>query len=268
MKIILFLMLASIVIVSGCAGQGNKQTQDHQNMMNHIAMEAHGGEGESVGIHMYRVHFERPKEAAGEQTKLKFKITELYSEKAIENFEIVHEKIMHVVLVRDDLRYFDHIHPEVPSPGIFEIPYKFLAPGKYRVWVAFIVDGMGHLVDFDFEVKGEKTEAEPDNLKGIKVQMEPIPEITATKEYDLKFTVLDSENKPINIDQRFLAATAHLIDIDQSLEEFVHNHDENFDKDNLISFTHNFKKAGKHKLWVQFLVAGQKKTAPFEVEVK
>lgn len=267
MKIILFLLITGIVLISGCSSQPAKEG-DHQGMMNHMAMEAHAGDRESVGIHTYRVHFERPAEAVGEQTKLKFKITELYSEKAIENFEIMHEKIMHVVLVRDDLRYFDHVHPEVPSPGIFEIPYKFLASGKYRIWTDFSIDGMAHIVDFDFEVKGEKAEPEKDNLKEIKVKMETIPEIKTGKEYDLKFTVLDSENKPVNIDQKFLAATAHLIDIDQSLEEFSHNHDDNFDNDNAISFTHQFKKSGKHKLWVQFLANGEAKTAPFEVEVK
>lgn len=265
MKIFISLILIAVLIVSGCSSQ---QIKTGSHLMNHAVMEAHAGDRESVGIHMYRVYFEKPDGESGKETKLKFKITGLSSEKPITDLEIVHEKIMHIVLVRDDLKYFDHVHPQAPAPGVFEIAYKFLAPGKYRIWADFTIGRMGHLVDFDFEIKGAKTEGEIDNLKGIKVKMETIPEIKINKESVLKFTVQDSENKPVNIDQRFLAATAHLIDIDQSLEEFGHNHDENFDQDNIISFTHNFKKTGKHKLWVQFLAGGKEIMAPFEVDVR
>ncbi len=264
MKIILILLVFGILIISGCTAPNPPiKTENHQ--MDHMAMEAHGGDRESVGIHMYRVYFERPAPDGG-QTKLKFRVTELYSEKAVD-LEVVHEKIMHVVFVRDDLKYFGHIHPEPAGNGFLEAPYRFLAPGKYRVWADFTVDGMQHLVDFDFEINGVE-QAEEDSLKGIKVSMETAEDIQMGKEYQLKFMVLDTENKPVKITEKFLAANAHLIDIDQSLEEFSHNHDENFDGDNVISFSHKFKKAGNHRLWVQFSAGGQERTAPFEVGVK
>lgn len=237
------------------------------NSMQHMAMTAHAGNRNSVDVYMYKVGFARPNAEAGKESLLRFTINEMHSGKPISNLGIVHDKIMHVVLVRNDLKHFDHVHPEMNEAGIFSAPYIFSSSGLYRIWVDFTIDGMQHIIDFDINVPSNLEAGEKDMLNGIKVNFKSPKEIMAGKEIDLEFEIFDENNKPIAITEKFLGANAHLIDIDEKLEEFDHNHDEKFDKDNVISFRHEFSKSGRHRLWVQFLVNNRVKTASFDLMV-
>ncbi|MBI2654077.1 hypothetical protein HYX02_04665 [Candidatus Woesearchaeota archaeon] len=236
--------------------------------MQHMAMTAHAGTRNSVDIHLYKVGFIRPDVQPGKEALLKFTINDIQSKKPVSNLEVIHDKIMHIVLVRDDLKHFDHVHPKMVESGGFAVPYEFLASGLYRIWIDFTIDGMQHIVDFDINVPGDVESEEKNLLDGIKVNFLTPNEIFADKEIELKFEIFDKNNKPVPITEKFLAADAHLISIDKSLEEFEHNHDEKFDKDNKISFIHAFEKAGKHKIWIQFSVGGRTKTANSDVAVK
>jgi len=236
--------------------------------MQHMAMTAHAGTRNSVDVHMYKVGFIRPDVQPKKEGLLKFTINDIQSKKPISDLEIVHDKIMHVVLVRDDLKHFDHIHPQASGQGVFSAPFNFTSSGVYRIWIDFTIKGMQHIVDFDINVPGDVESEEKNLLDGIKVNFLAPNEIFADKEIELQFEIFDKNNKPVPIIETFLAANAHLISIDESLEEFEHNHDGKFDKDNKISFIHAFEKAGKHKIWIQFSVGGKTKTASFDVAVK
>ena len=235
--------------------------------MQHMAMTAHGGTRSFVDIHMYKVGFIRPDVQPGKEGLLRFTINDIQFKNPISNIEIVHDKIMHVVLVRNDLKHFDHIHPKAIEPGVFAVPYTFSSSGIYRIWIDFTIDGMQHIVDFDINVLENTESQEKETLEGLNVKfMSPIKIIT-NQETELIFEIFDKNNKPLPIIEKFLAADAHLISIDEYLEEFNHNHDEKFDEDSKISFTHTFTKSGKHKIWVQFSAEGKAKTASFEVIV-
>ena len=236
-------------------------------VMSHNAMTAHGGGKGSVDLHLYRIGFVRPEAQSRKEALLTFTINEISSGNPVSDLQIVHDKIMHVVLVRDDLKYFDHIHPKMIEPGKFTVPYTFLASGTYRIWIDFTIDGMQHIVDFDLNVSGIAI-PEKNSLYGLKVVMEEPEEIMTGQETVLRFVVTDNENRPVTIIEKFLAANAHLIAIDETLLEFGHNHDEKFDKDNTILFTHKFPKSGKYKLWVQFVANGKETTADFDLVIK
>ena len=245
---------------------GNMENNMHS--MQHMAMTAHAGNRNSVDVHMYKVGFLRPTIQPRKEALLKFTINDLQSKNPISDLGIVHDKIMHLVLVRDDLKHFDHIHPQASGQGVFSVPFNFTSSGVYRIWIDFTIEGMQHIVDFDINVPGNIESVEKNLLDGLKVNFILPKEIATAKETELKFEIFDNNNKPVPITEKFLAADAHLIAIDETLEEFGHNHDEKFDKDNKISFAHSFLKSGKYKLWVQFSKDGKTKTASFEVIVK
>ena len=245
---------------------GDMETGMHS--MQHMAMTAHGGTRSSVDIHMYNVGFIRPDLQPGKEALLKFTINEFQSKRSISDLEIVHDKIMHIVLVRDDLKHFDHIHPQASGQGVFSVPFNFTSSGVYRTWIDFTIEGMQHIVDFDINVPGNIESVEKNLLDGLKVNFILPKEIATAKEAELKFEIFNNNNKPVPITEKFLAANAHLIAIDEALEEFNHNHDENFDKDNKLIFKHTFTKSGKYRLWAQFSVEGKVKTASFDIEVE
>ena len=252
----------------GMENMGSEMDSNNMHSMQHMAMTAHAGTRSSVDVHMYKVGFIRPDVQLGKETILKFTIDDIQSKKPIDDLDVVHDKIMHTVLVRDDLKHFEHIHPQPLGQGVYSAPFNFTASGFYMVWLDFTIEGMQHIVDFDINVPGTIELEEKDTLEGLQVNFISSKEIIAGKETELKFEIFDKSNKPVPITGKFLAANAHLIAIDETLEEFNHNHDENFDKDNKLIFRHIFTKSGKYRLWVQFSVEEKVRTASFDIVVK
>lgn len=229
-------------------------------------MIAHAGDKESVDVHSYNVGFSG-KGTIGNESELTFTIKEISSGKPISNLDTVHDKIMHVILVRNDLKYFDHIHPIQKQDGVFSFPYKFYAPGNYRIWIDFTVNSMQHIVDFDTTVSGSTEIVQPNSLSGLKVQKKFQDYIKVNEYVKLEFFITDGDGQPVFIKEKFLAANAHMIVIDESLEEFGHTHDGKFDGDEILSFDYKFMNKGMYKTWVQFSVDGLDRTAEFVVGV-
>ena len=127
---------------------------------------------------------------------------------------------------------------------------------------------MQHIVDFDTTVSGTSETAQPDRVGNLNIEMKLSEKIEMDKSIKLDFIITDSSNKPVLITEEFLAANAHMIVVDESLDEFGHAHDENFDKDNVISFGYSFKTSSLHKLWIQFSVNGKTIIKEFEVKVE
>ena len=66
--------------------------------------------------------------------------------KPIDKFDIMHEKLLHLIVVSKDLTYFDHLHPEYVGGGRFEIKTKFPAGGHYQLIADFTPQGMGETI--------------------------------------------------------------------------------------------------------------------------
>ncbi len=242
---------------------------DEMGMMHTTAvMTAHAGINNYAEIHKSSIRFTNNNLVSGSNSELTFVIKDIGTGKPVSNLEVVHDKIMHVVFVRKDLKYFDHIHPVQIQEGVFSVPYSFYAPGEYRIWIDFTVDGMQHIVDFDTSVSGTSETFQPNRVGDLNIEMKLPEKIKMGKAIKLDFIITDLSNKPVLITEKFLAANAHMIVVDKSLDEFSHAHDKNFDKDNVISFEHSFKMSGLHKLWVQFSVNGKAIVKEFEVKVE
>jgi len=52
----------------------------------------------------------------------------------VKDFETVHEKKLHLIIVRDGLDRFAHIHPEIDAAGNITATFTFPTPGKYRLY--------------------------------------------------------------------------------------------------------------------------------------
>lgn len=247
--------------------KGFSNGEEINDKMMHNAMTAHAGDEDSVDVMMYNVDFERGNFIVGNPTELKFNIKDSMTGESVSDLEIMHEKIMHVVLVRNDLKYFDHVHPQKIEKGVFVVSYIFSAPGKYRIWIDFTKDGMQHIVDFDIIVSGDVKYEESDRTSGLNIEMTAPQNIETNEPSIIEFAVRDENNNLVKITEKFLAANAHMIVINKSLDEFGHSHDEKIDGDNILSFEYVFEKTGPHKLWVQFSVNENVITKEFEVEV-
>jgi len=73
---------------------------------------------------------------AGQPTLITIDITEKQTGERVKEFDILHEKLMHVIIVSEDLSHFSHIHPVFDiKDGIFSVNYVFPENGIYKIWV-------------------------------------------------------------------------------------------------------------------------------------
>ena len=234
---------------------------------------------------------------AGEDTALTFEIKSPEGE-TVKNFEIVHEKPMHLLIVSSDLDEFYHLHPEIQPDGLFKTNFKFPNGGNYQVYADFTMKSLPQAVqNFTVKVSGKeraKVELKPDRkfektVEGLRFVMKPNGELLSGNELMIDYEIYDAENKPVTDLENYLGAKAHFVIISQDLQEFVHAHP--MSGDNVKSEKHShgaehgekmanmanistvsahvaFPKASIYKIWAQFQRGGKIITVPFTVDVK
>lgn len=121
MKQLAILLLGLAVLLAACGNQNT--TIDMSGMqMNMEAMPTHA-HGDDAIAH-FSVAMDRY--LPGEEATITILIQDKWN-KPIDTFDLMHEKLMHLIVVSKDLSYFDHLHPEHVGQGQFTVKTKFLA---------------------------------------------------------------------------------------------------------------------------------------------
>jgi len=219
----------------------------------------------------YALHLAPTSIAAGEERELRFEITDGSGE-TVDDFDELHERRMHLIVVRRDGTRFRHLHPEMGASGIWTTPISFAAPGVYRVFADFAVGGEQRTLASDVLVSGGEFEARPF----------PAPEpVDATAGYELRLRTGDlhaGEPSPLAFDVSrggedvddlapYLGAKGHLVALREGDLAFLHVHPEEDGAANEIAFLATFPTAGHYRLYLQFRHDGVVRTAEFTVEV-
>ena len=252
--------------------QGDDKQQHHQ---------AHN---QSAFSRYYNVNirFDPISPEAGKTTELRLYVTDQKLGDSIREFELLHDKLMHIIIVAEDLSYFAHIHPMIKNDNdndtTFTISDTFPEPGKYKLWVDFKSKGGNQtLAAFKFNVTGKPVH-DPETLvhdgKYTKRSLDgqyqirlKIPDtIIAQNDVDIAFSISDISGSPITNLEPLMAAGGHSVIISSDLREFLHVHpiedvDANWRGGPDISFKTNFPKSGLYKAWGQFQHQGTVITA-------
>lgn len=197
----------------------------------------------------------------------------------VREFDIQHERPMHLLLVRQDLGVFAHEHPEPASDGIFRLTHTFPQAGDYTLFVDVAPKGAGgQVMPVRFKVdgkKGERFQIAADKLTGetssgsLRVTFAET-EFPAGKTLRMACLVRDAKTgAPVNDIQPYLGALGHLILVGEDGETFVHSHPDELDplagRDGKLAFLARFPKAGRYRGWVQVQRGGVVETGPFTV---
>jgi hypothetical protein len=240
------------------------------------------------------VQFDPATPQAGKPTHLSLVITEQKVGEPIKDFDVIHDKLMHLIIVNsEDLSHFAHIHPRLDKEtGIFHITHTFSKAGKYKMWIdAKPKGGIQILAAFAFNVEGQPVhtpatiEHEQIRVKNVaadgqsyQVKLNCQPEqLVAGGNVKMTFEISDLNGKPISNLEPLMAAGGHCVIIDADAREFLHVHpaEEIGDGDNLaswrggpsVSFLAKFPKPGLYRAWGQFQHEGRLLTADFTFEV-
>ncbi|MBD0362706.1 MAG: hypothetical protein ICV55_08060 [Coleofasciculus sp. C3-bin4] len=201
--------------------------------------------------------------------------------KAIANFDKFQEKLMHLIVVSDDLQYFNHIHPTYKGNGRFEVQTNFPYPGSYTLFSDYKPAGKSEQVSvLKAQVPGKSpapskidlttTKTLGNTKANLKLSQTPIK---TGKEVNLIFHLQDAaSNQPLNDLQPYLGERGHLVILKQSSPlseaDYIHAHALKDTPADEVHFITNFPTPGKYKLWGQFNRNGKIVTADYWVNVK
>jgi hypothetical protein len=208
----------------------------------------------------------------GEQSQLAFKIVG-DDGAAVRDFEVEHERRLHLIVVRRDGSGFQHLHPRMAADGTWSTPVTLPEAGDYRVYADFKRDGENVTLASDVFVDGQADwRALPapsdtaDAGAGYQVALgEPKPG-------ELEFAVT-RDGRPVEVEP-YLGANGHLVALRQGDLAYLHVHPadhadggDDHAHGAPIAFETEFPTAGRYALYLQFKHEGKVRTAAFTRDV-
>jgi hypothetical protein len=176
---------------------------------------------------------------------------------AVRDFEVSHEKRMHLIVVRRDGRGFQHLHPAMNADGTWSVPITLADAGAYRVFADFQRGGEAQTLAADLTVDGDADYA-------------PLPApntVAETDGYTVKMDAHGSElgfaitraGRPVETEP-YLGAGGHLVALREGDLAFLHVHPTDEDG---VAFETELRKDSRYRLYLQFKHDGRVHTAEF-----
>ncbi|ERB51215.1 hypothetical protein N806_08395 [Rhodococcus sp. P27] len=211
---------------------------------------------------------------AGEPGTLTFRILDS-TNKPVVDFDLLHEKKLHLIVVRNDTSEFRHVHPSLAADGTWSIGWTWPVAGTYRVFADFDpADGTQLTLGRNFDVAGEFTPA-------------PLPAKSATATVDGYTVTLDGDlttaggpitlsvardGAPVTDLDPYLGAYGHLVALRTGDLAYLHVHPEGEPGDGVtspgpdVSFHAQAPSEGTYRLFLDFQHEGVVRTAEFTVD--
>ncbi len=245
----------------------------------HTEASGHGAAGHAASGYSLRL---APADLTrGEGGELRFTIAGPGGEPVTE-FDRLHERRMHLIVVRRDGAGFQHLHPEIDAAGAWSVPVEFATAGPHRAFADFSVGGEQHTLFGDLEVSGGAYEPRPfpaaaavDATGGYEVRLGTGAPRAGVEER-LTFAV-SRAGAALDDLQPYLGAKGHLVALREGDLEYLHVHPEQGGHEhggapanahpNEIAFATSFPTPGRYRLYLQFRHGGVVRTVEFTVEV-
>ncbi|HEX6914866.1 MAG TPA: hypothetical protein VF145_06475 [Chitinophagaceae bacterium] len=189
--------------------------------------------------------------------------------------ETENEKKIHLIVVSDDLSWFEHLHPEYQPDGSYLVKAKFPAAGRYKAFADYKPSGGSQQVDkLEIEVAG--TPKAPVRFSGDKLSgksgnysftIEPTGGklITGVLLHLSGIVKKDGKEIDANTLDNYLGSKAHFVLISLNEKEYLHVHPTV--SGGQFDLHTTFEKPGIYRGWVQFNAEGQLHTIDFTMNV-
>jgi hypothetical protein len=273
--------LASLMLAFGVAiAVGSAVGPTNRAAEQEAGKEAHGmsedapalPQGLSVANDEFRLVAETEGFTPGRERKFRFRIQDRDGE-TVRDFEIEHEKRLHLIVVRRDLTRYVHVHPVEQADGSWTVPLRFGDPGTYRVFADFTAAGAERTtLGADITVPGD-ARAEPlpgpvtsASTDGYDVAISS--KAGAGDDRELAFTVT-RDAQAVQVEP-YLGADGHLVVLRQGDLAYLHAHTEEDEEaeGGPIGFTVEYPSAGSYRMFLQFKHEGRVHTVAFTQEVE
>ncbi|MDP9112940.1 MAG: hypothetical protein M3O20_04580 [Acidobacteriota bacterium] len=205
-------------------------------------------------------------------TRFEFTVRDPWKERPVTKFQMVHERLFHLFVVSQDLKFFVHDHPIFEKEGIFHYDLALPTPGMYRILGDFYPDGATpQLIAKTVLVAGKApapitltrdySTKDAGNMQ-VELVTDPPQPIAHTK------TMMFFKVKPGDGLEKYLGAWGHMLAASDDLIDLIHTHPFLADGGPEIQFNMIFPRARTYRVWVQFQRQGVVNTAYFDVPVE
>jgi hypothetical protein len=237
----------------------------------------HPVRGLAVADDGLRVIVESPELRRGVRERVAFRVVDERGE-TVRDFDVEHERRMHLIVVRRDLTGFQHLHPTMDGDGTWTARVRLDSAGSYRLFADFARNGESHTLASDLRVDG------PADLRDLPAP-QPVAvsdggytvrldsgDLAAGEESELRFTV-SRDGEPVHTEP-YLGAGGHLVALREGDLAFLHVHPTGHDEAHAagaeedVGFEATFPTTGRYRLFLQFKHDGRVHTAAFTQEVR
>ena len=205
-------------------------------------------------------------------TRFEFVVRDPWKERPVTKFQIVHERLFHLFVVSQDMKFFVHDHPIFEKDGVFHYDLALPTPGMYRILGDFYPDGATpQLIAKTVLVAGKApapitltrdySTKDAGNMQ-VELVTDPPQPIAHTK------TMMFFKVKPGDGLEKYLGAWGHMLAASDDLIDLIHTHPFLADGGPEIQFNMIFPRARTYRVWVQFQRQGVVNTAYFDVPVE
>lgn len=205
--------------------------------------------------------------------------------RALRDFDVDHDKRLHLIVVRRDTATFEHVHPRMAPDGTWSVDLDLRRAGAYRVFADFTVEGRKRTLGADLLVPGEFDARSFTRVSreaataGLDVALRGgTPR--AGRESTVTFAV-SRDGTPFDGLEPYLGAKGHLVALREGDLAYLHVHPVESGEAHAhadgsrgteghgdeIAFAATFPTPGRYRLFLDFKAGGQVRTAAFTIEV-
>ncbi|PWK11237.1 hypothetical protein [Tumebacillus permanentifrigoris] len=214
---------------------------------------------------------------ARQDTQVKFQLLDPTGS-PLTQYDIVHEKRLHLIVVSADLNYFNHLHPDMQQAGLFTQTLNLPRGGRYKLIADVTPTGQSASSYGQWiEVGGDELALKPIQLdtdltktvagQQVTLQFDRAPQ--AGQETMMTFHFADATTQQPTTDlQPYLGAIGHVVALSADAEQYLHVHPMEEKGSGPDAMFHiEFPKSGLYKIWGQFQRKGEVFIAPFVIRV-
>jgi hypothetical protein len=275
--------LAALLVSQGCSSVTNSGDTSHDgHSSEHMHHHGHSTKDKGENSTITQAKLTTPQKILPNQSVPLVIAIQDTQGKPILKFDKFQEQLMHLIIVSDDLKIFNHLHPNYIGDGSFVIDTNFPEPNNYTIFSDYKPAGDNERVSvMNIKVPGYTPlpnelakYSNTKNLLDTKVSLTfSQPTLKVSQEVNLKFDLKEAtNNQPVKDLQPYLGEKAHLVIIKSSspltVSDYIHAHALKDSPQGQVNFLTSFPQPGTYKLWMQFNRKGKVYTADFWVNVK
>lgn len=227
-----------------------------------------------------RIAVQDPELRLGRTEKVRFSVVDDRNA-IVRDFDVQHDKRMHLIVARRDLNGFQHVHPEQQADGSWSVALRLGDAGSYRLFADFSHRDEAYTLAGDLRVDGNA------DLKPLR---HPTRTSTSDGGYDVRFDTggarpgheanvsfkIAKDGRTVHTEP-YLGAGGHLVALREGDLAFLHvhptdgghgGHGGHGGSEDSIGFAATFPTRGRYGLFLQFQHEGRVHTAAFSQEVR